>query len=588
MVKVWLQHAGLFLGCWLFSLGLSAQTHSDNFLTVRLDRDRMALDDTLLYTFEVHNATVDEVIPPDFEGFRLIGQPFREENSTLIAGQSMLVTKINYRLVPRREGGITIEPGRLKLEGRLYYTNSRRVEVLPAGTQVETVAPSNFLRLETDRTRAFVGQQIIVNLNVYTTVNRKGLNALSRPSLDGFISKPRSGFDNRTQTVTRNGKTYLGQTIESFALYPVRSGELVIDPFEYNMSVQSFRPTGSGFRQPYTEFIRMVSDSLVISVSELPPPPPEFSGGIGDFSVNTSVNRDTLSTDDALNLRITISGDGDIYRLREIIPADPADWEIYPPSNQLEEMIDSPTGYYGRKVVDYQLVPREAGTIVLDPKVIVFRPDSAAYADLADEDFVLHIGEGEGRPTYDTTSVDTTNTLTLSPSVAEPRLYRPGSPPSGQTIYWVLFALPLLVVGGFGIRAWLQMREERLDPAERAQSRAARHAYRQLKKVRSESVDAQFAVTEQTLLDYLKDRLGLPLSELSKAGIISTLTEREVDKEIAEEYTELLKQCEVARYAPASTSLSAAITKRARDIIGQVETSLNKKPVTLHEDGQTI
>ncbi|MEM6398358.1 MAG: BatD family protein [Bacteroidota bacterium] len=588
MVKdLGLKYIGLF-GILVISLQLSAQTHSDNFLTVRLDRDRIALDDTLLYTFEVHNATVDEVIPPDFAGFRQVGQPFREENSTLIAGQSMLVTKINYRLVPLREGGITIEPGRLKLEGRLYYTNSRRVEVLPAGTEVATVAPSNFLQLETDRTRAFVGQQIIVDLNVYTTVNRKGLNALSRPSLDGFISKPRSGFDKRTQTVTRNGKTYLGQTIESFALYPVRSGELVIEPFEYNMSVQSFRPTGSGFRQPYTEFIRLVSDSLRIEVSELPPPPSDFSGGIGDFSIVTSINRDTLSTDDALNLRISISGDGDIFRLREIIPADPADWEIYPPSNQLEEMVDSPTGFYGRKVIDYQLVPREAGTIVLDPKVIVFRPDTAAYVDLADEDFVLQVGEGEGRPTYDTTSLDTTTTLTLSPSVAEPRLYKPGSPPSGQSIYWVLFALPLLIVGGLGIQTWLKMRADRLDPADRAQSQAARKAYRQLKKAQGKSPDLQFAVTEQTLLEYLKDRLRLPISELSKASIVQLLTVREIEKETADDYVNLLQQCERARYAPLPLKSESSITRRAKELIGQIEAVLTKKPVTLQEDGQTI
>ncbi|MEL6667360.1 MAG: BatD family protein [Bacteroidota bacterium] len=565
-----------------------AQTHGDNFQTVKLDRDRLALDDTLLYTIEVHNASVDEVFPPDFEGFNLIGNPFREENSSIIAGQSMLVTKINYRLVPTREGAITIQPGRIRLEGRLYYTNSRRVEVLPAGTTVDAVAPSNFLRLEIDRTRAFVGQQIIADLRLYTTVNRKGLNQLGRPSMDGFISKPRGNFDNRTQTVTENGKTYLAQTVESFALYPVRSGQLMIESFEYNMSVQSFRATAAGFRQPYTDFIRLISDSVSIEVSELPPPPTDFSGGIGEFRVSASVNRDTLSTDDALSLRLTILGDGDIYRVREIFPADPEDWEVYPPSIQVEEMTDSPTGYFGRKVIDYQLVPRKTGRLTLDPTLIVFKPDTAAYVDLVEENFVVQVGEGQGRPSYDTTLLDTTTTLTLVPSVANPRLYRPGSSPVRQPLYWILFALPLFIVGGFGVKRWMEIRADQLDPVERAQSKAARRAYKQLRKARNQSTDDQYAVVEQTLLQYLKDRFDKPLFELSKAKIAQLLFEENVDEVTAQQYVDLLSLCEQARYMPERSQADQRVVGQARDVIKQVEAIQSKKPVALQEDGQTI
>ncbi|MEM8583833.1 MAG: BatD family protein [Bacteroidota bacterium] len=574
--------------CSIWAVSLLAQTHGDNFQTVKLDRDRLALGDTLIYTIEVHNATIDEVFPPDFDEFEQIGQSFREENSSIIAGQSMLVTKINYRLVPLREGVITIDPGRIRLEGRLYYTNSRRVEVLPPGSEVDAVPPSNFLRLEIDRTRAYVGQQIIVDLRLYTTVNRKGLNQLGKPSLDGFISKPRGRFDNRTQTVAENGKTYLAQTIESYALYPVRSGKLIIEPFAYSMSVQSFRPTSAGFRQPYTDFINLVSDSLSIEVLDLPQPPSDFSGGIGDFRVDASINRDTLSTDDALSLRLTIMGDGDIFRVREIFPADPEDWDIYPPDIQVEEMTDSPTAYFGRKVMDFQLVPRKTGRLVLNPVVVVFKPDTASYVDIAAEDFTVQVGEGMGRPTYDTSLVDTTTTLTLFPSVDVPKIYRPSLSPSDKPIYWVLFALPLLFVGGLVLKQWLQLRVDRLDPIERAQSQAARNAYKKLKKARSESIDQQYAVIERTLLQYLKDRLDRPLSELSKSGIQRLLLEEKVTQSLADEYVHLLKRCEQARYKPGKLVAESSALSEAKNTIRQIEEWINKKPVTLQEDGQTI
>lgn len=567
----------------VWALLLLGQSHALIQVDARLDRDRIALGQKVVYTITVQNASVDDYEMPDLADFVVLSGPNREESSTITAGQSMVATQISYELQPRKLGNLLIGPANLQLGGRIYRTNSRRLEVLPAGSLVEELAPNNFMRLEVDRSQAYVGQQIIVNLRVYTTVNRQGLNVVQLPSFDGFIHKARNKFDSRTKTVEENGKTYLAHTVESFALYPVRAGELVIEPYEYSMTVREYRVGANGFKEPFTDFIPLRSDTVLIQVEELPQPQPDnFSGGIGTFRMTTSVNRDTMTTDDALSLRMIISGEGDIFRVRQLLPAKDEDWDIYPPDVEVEDMMDSPTGYFGRKILEYQLVPKHPGRVVLSPAVVIFDPDSAAYITLMPERYEIAISAGDGQPTYDTSIVANAPEAVLSPSVERPRLQYPDGGVGRPIVYWALFLLPILAFGGLLTKTYLDQREERIDPAERAQSRAARAAYVKLRLAKKEANSQKsHALVEEALLNYPQQKWQQPLRELSKEAIRRGLVERQLGPDQAEAYINLIKNCELTRYAGFKQTAQQAPYQAARQLIEAIEKlDAQRKPAT--------
>ena len=70
-----------------------------------------------------------------------------------------------------------------------------------------------------------------------------------------------------------------------------------------------------------------------------------------------------MTTDDALKVVLQVVGQGDVQRLEAPTPVDEADWNIYDPQVTQEEFLDSPSGMFGRKTFEYQLVPKRAGSI---------------------------------------------------------------------------------------------------------------------------------------------------------------------------------------------------------------------------------
>ena len=59
------------------------------------------------------------------------------------------------------------------------------------------------------------------------------------------------------------------------------------------------------------------TEAITLLVKPLPPnAPASFSGGVGIFNMNSVINRTEVTTDDALTLRLTLTGDGDMKRVR--------------------------------------------------------------------------------------------------------------------------------------------------------------------------------------------------------------------------------------------------------------------------------
>lgn len=574
-------HPFRYLLSWLLiglSFGLVAQSHADVTFDARVSRDRMLVSSTLEYQVTLRNANGTDFTEPQFRDFDVISGPGLTRGTNITNGVRTTYISYSWLLKPKRTGTLNVEPATIRANGRTYRSNSVSVEALAVDAGLASLAPDNFLRLEVSDDTAYVGQQILLNLRLYTTDNVVSRNLVAEPDLSAFFAYPRRQFDGRTQTVLDNGKEYLARTIASIALYPSKSGDLIIEPYRLLLGVIRYRNPQSSFSRRYTERIPLQTDTLNILVNELPRPRPDnFSGGVGRLRTEFSVDKDSLSTDDAVTLRMSVSGEGDVKRITTPLLVPEKDWVIYDPEVLLEEFNDTPTGIYGRKVLEYRIVPKRPGEYDLQPTLNYFDVDSNAYVSLAPLVYPLNVTAGTNAVVYNEEEIaDTTEVLSLLPGKAPRKLRRYGGAGMPPLLFWGLVGLPLLFLGGWFGLDWRRRQLADRDPRELARERAARMANDRLKAAESARQSGQakafYDAVEDAILGYVRDKFQLPVAELTKKNIHRLLLDKGAEEELANAYVSLLKRCEMALYAGQDGAGDLAATyDTARDLILRTE-----------------
>ena len=559
---------------------LPAQQHQDITFTAELSKERMLKNSTVEYNLTLRNAQGEQLTPPEFRNFEVLQGPNRSIGTTIINGVATSQMTLSWMLQPTRTGTLTVGAATVRAAGRTYRANSQSVEVLEVDNNALTAAPENFLRVEVSTDRAYVGQQIILNLNLYASVNPISRNMVREPDLDGFFARPRRRFDASPVGVMENGREYQRRTLASLALFPIKSGRLQIDPYRMVIGAVRLR-TNSSFTRRYTEQIPVNSDTVYIEVEELPQPrPADFSGGVGTYTANVQIDRDRMTTDDALKVVLQVVGQGDVQRLEAPTPVDEANWNIYDPQVTQEEFLDSPSGMFGRKTFEYQLVPKRGGTFTVAPTVTYFNTDSQRYVSLVPETFEVVVTGGSGQKTY---TIDTATTaeeaLTLLPAppvTGRPRIERDLA---ARPLYWALVLLPLLLGGG--LIGWTRYRQQRdaRDPALVLRERAGKVAAARLKdaKIHLQQVEPRqfYDAVEGALLTYLRDRFSLQVADLSRKNIQQVLTEAGADSGLTDRYDRLLGRCEMALYAGQDSAADLGETyATAVDLITETERQL--------------
>ncbi|WP_420458550.1 BatD family protein [Neolewinella sp.] len=559
---------------------LLAQQHQDITFTAELSKERMLKNSTVEYNLTLRNAQGEQLTPPEFKDFEVLQGPNRSIGTTIVNGVATSQMTLSWMLQPKRTGTLTVGAATVRAAGRTYRANSKSVEVLEVDDNALTAAPENFLRVEVSTDRAYVGQQIILNLNLYASVNPISRNMVREPDLDGFFARPRRRFDASPVGVMEGGREYQRRTLASLALFPIKSGRLLIDPYRMVIGAVRLR-TNSSFTRRYTEQIPVNSDTVYIDVQELPQPRPAgFSGGVGTYTANVQIDRDRMTTDDALKVVLQVVGQGDVQRLEAPTPVDEADWNIYDPQVTQEEFLDSPSGMFGRKTFEYQLVPKREGNYTVAPTVTYFNTDSQQYVSLVPESFEVVVTGGSGQKTY---TIDTATTaeeaLTLLPAppvTGRPRIERNLA---ARPLYWALVLLPLLLGGG--LISWTRYRQQRdaRDPALVLRERAGKVAAARLKdaRVHLQQVEPRqfYDAVEGALLTYLRDRFSLRVADLSRSNIQQVLTGAGAHSGLTDRYDRLLGRCEMALYAGQDSAADLGETyATAVDLITETERQL--------------
>ncbi|MBN2246695.1 MAG: protein BatD, partial [Candidatus Aminicenantes bacterium] len=369
------------------------------------------------------------------------------------------------------------------------------------------------------------------------------------------------------------GKRYLVAEIKKSALFPTAAGERTIDPLEIECEVRvrdrSTRDIfdrffdDDFFSSPFGRTVqaKIASEPVKINVSPLPNEgrPPDFSGAVGRFKLESSLDKEQVTANEALSIKIKISGTGNIKMLPEPEIAFPREFETYDPKVELR-VNRKGNAISGSKEYEYVLIPRRGGEFRIPSfSFSYFDPDAGIYKTLETPEYTLTVAAGDGSAAQVPAGLSRRNIEYIGKDI---RFIKPASPDFhriGSYFYrsfWFIFliALGILALAGAGIyRQRINRMAENIAYARSLKAqKAAKQRLSRARKLMTEKKQTEFyAELSQALLGFVADKLNLPTAGLMTDEIREKLAEWGVETSIISELLDCLGACDFYRFAPA-------------------------------------
>lgn len=525
-------------------------------------------------SFALKNGEGVNFRPPSFANFRVVSGPTLTSGMTIINGNYLVHRTWSYELEAKTTGKFTLKAARVSVNGRSLSSNPLTIRVVAArngqGSIPVGAAEELFIVGELSTAEAWAGQQLTYWIKVYTLLTLEGYDLIELPDFQGFYAKEKVRFDTRVQYQTIKGKKYAVKILHAEAVFPQEAGEQTVGVARVRVNVERSGPLGR--LGPLPKVLNTLPVRL--RVKALPAPAPaQFGGVVGQYDWQFTTDRDSLSTDDALLLRVQLSGNGDPKRMVLPVFTLPTGLEAFEPKVLEEEEYENGQQIVHRKTLEYAILSQEPGDYDLRPEWAVFDPDSGRYVALQ-ADTVLHFRVSIGKNyRANQTGIDT---LTVAPP---PDRFASGwwrQAADWLALPWVWGGLAGLV-GLLLIFSWT--RRQRASIAVKRAARAPINYLEQFDQARQllHSADPRlfYDALLRGLQAYLSKRLALSPAQLSVANVHDRLTRRQVPANHIQSLFDLWQTCEQAIFAGQPGAGSPEINLRtAEQLVHTLERDL--------------
>lgn len=557
---------------------------------------------------------------PTIKGFSVVSGPNQSQSSRtqIINGQvsRSLDYSFTYILQATSEGTHTIPPASVNVDGKTYQSNTVTIKVVKGNTQPqqqgtqlgsapsgEITAKDLFVRAVASKTNPYQGEQIIVTYKIYTRVPVSEYSVTRTPSTAGFwlqdLLKDSKKLNQFRETI--DGQEYVVAEIKKDALFAQKSGTLTIDPLEMDVLAQIQRKVAKrNFNDPFFDSFfndsflgntyqnvkkTIRSNELKINVKPLPENsrPKEFTGGVGDFNVTASIDREQLKANEAITLRFSISGKGNIKLVEKPAIVFPPDFEVYDPRTN-DNIVASANGVSGTRNYEYLLIPRNPGKYKIKPIAFsYFDLSSQSYKNITTQGFEIDVAKGEGRQGEIVASTDKEDFKYIGSDIRYIKTGQITLSPVGDYLFgsmlfliWVI-AIPVLFM--LFVIIWRKELKKRSNIAFMRNKKATGIARKRLKSaerfMKQNKPDEFWSEASNALWGYMSDKFNIPRSALSMDSVNGALRSKGVKDELISSFIEVLNRCEFARFAPGNkTQAMDEIYKQSIEVITRTEDEL--------------
>lgn len=591
----------MLMGWWVALHALA-----DIRVTAEASPTTVAVGEAFRLEYKVNSTDAEQIRPDAFNGVEVLNGPavstFSSYQLTNGRASSESSTTFTYILSPTREGTLTLPAATVSVGGRNYKSNAVRIKVVKGSGQPSrgTIAQDDgpamrtrgavtnkdlFITVTANKTQVFEQEPIVLTYKVYTLVNLKQLVG-KMPDLKGFLSQEVPLPQQKTFTVERYGdKLYRTTTWSQYVMFPQQTGKLTIPSIRFEGAVTMENPNIDpidAFFNGYDYLVKVVrqTPTIDINVKSLPTPKPTgFSGAVGDLKIRAEVVTREPKTNEALTVRLTVAGVGNMKLIKAPKLTFPTSFEAYEPKVTDKTELTA-EGIAGEMIYDYLVIPRQKGHYDIPPvEFSYFDINTGEYKTLKTQPLTVDVAQGTK------SDADVEKEMELRKSDIRALHVDNGLAQHtafwGSTIYGVLY---VILIGIFAATVWTTRRyiKANADIVGRRGRAAGKNARLRLAKAKAmldhKRRDAFYDETEKALQGYVADKFNIPKGQLSRGTVTATLTAAGVTEETVSRFNETLEGCEYARFAPSGGDKELeGFYEQAADILSRIEQELKAK-----------
>ena len=572
--------------------GLWAQVQFE----AKVSKNTLGLNERLRIDFTM-NADGDNFSPPSFEGFRIIAGPSQQVSQSWVNGRSSFNKSYSYFLLPTQKGALTIKQAAVEINGQIYKTNPIKINVTAAVPQPRDpndepqISADDAIHLvaEISKGNPYVNEPITVVYKLYFSYNIGITNwrELNKPKYNDFWSQNIDIKQLVAEEGKYNGEKYRCVVLRKTVLYPQKSGKLEIEPLSLDIDVQvpTNRRNFFGQVQVVEDNKRVSAGSKTITVKPLPEAgkPIDFSGAVGHFNFSVTPTKTNLKNGESLDLKVVASGTGNLKLFTLPKPVVPNSLEMYDAVHN--EKVNTPlSGMNGQISDSYTIIPQFKGKYPIKPMTFTYFDLSLGkYKTITSPEIVINVLDG---PTSENSAV-ASNSGVAKMKVNAGEQFRFIKLKTtltafhkkdflGSTLFYILTFIPLLIIP---IIVLLKKKKEAIDGDVvgnkiKLSNKLAKKFLSEAKQ-QIQNKELFYIALEKAMHNFLKAKLNIETSDMSKDIIQEILLSRNVKAEAVNTFIDLTKNCEFARYAPSSSVAIQQDYDKAVSIISELEKQIS-------------
>ena len=576
----------------LLTLVTAAQ---DATLIAKVSKNKLGLNQRLKIEFSINKQGSDQFTPPKFTNFKVVGGPSQSVSQSWVNGKVSFSQSYTYIIQPKRKGEITIGTASVKIGGKYIKSKPIKIIVLDAVEIPKNPNDPNYIAqqnihlvAEISKTRPYVGEGVYVEYRLYVSENVSVYNygVTEAPKYNGFWNQEiKIKGQSPVKIGKYNGEDYRYIVLQKALLIPTKTGKLTIDPMK--MEIVIGVPTGRSdfFGNVITRNVRkeFASAKKIIRPNSLPleGKPANFSGAVGAFNFNVAISKEILKANESSQIKVAISGKGNLklFELPEVIT--PTELEKYQPERNERVRVNS-TGISGSVSDLYTIVPQYKGKYKI-PNVSFsyFNPKEKKYHTIVTDDLFVDVLEGkELKPVVDTNSIRKQNvtstgnnfryiqTKTNLEIIDTSDFFK-------SNLFYLLLLLPLIAIP-IGIIIAKNNQKRNNDLVGNKQRKAEKLARKYLSEAKKKLGEKEpfYEALERALHNYLKAKLGIETTDISKEKITGILKNKSIETTTIHQFIEVLEHSDMARYSQITTTEMEAEFERAKQVIVELDKQL--------------
>lgn len=561
----------------------------------KVSKSTIGLNERLQVSFAI-NQDGDNFQAPNFEGFRIVSGPYQSTNFSWVNGVKSFSRSYAYVLQPTQKGTLTIKQGIIEFEGQTYKTLPVKVTVTDA---VELPKDPNdpdykvgegvHLVAEVSNGNPYLNEPVTVIYKLYFNprFQVRNVQEVDNPKYNGFWSQQINIDKLEAVQGKYDGQDYALVVWRKVILYPQESGAKPLEPLTINLDIDV--PTGrrNFFMEPeYQSVTKTISaGAKTINVKPLPDAgkPLSFSGAVGKFNFEVQPSKTELRAGESLDLEIKVTGTGNLKLFTLPKTEFPSAFEVFDPEHK-EEVNTPLSGMNGTISDKYTIIPQFKGKYTLKPiEFSYFDLGSKSYKTISSEAITINVLDN---PNFTSSKQDVASTDENKQKVVKNNTFQFIKLKSDfvaknqeaffgtQLFYGLVIApflfIPLIVLG--------RKKKEAIDADEfgnkiRRNNKLAKKYLSEAKKQLGNKIPFYMAM-EKALHNFLKAKLHIETSEMSKENIQEILENKQAQRETIAQFIQLMNDCEFARYAPSTDVAMQQDFEKAVTLISELEKQL--------------